>query len=59
ADSCLTGKSGIDHGDPYACRALALDADELARIKQEHPELIPPSVTQPFYCAKPVVPSAP
>jgi hypothetical protein len=59
ADSCLTGDSGIDHGDPYACRSLALDAEALVDIRERYPDLIPPGFTSPFYCAKPVVPSAP
>lgn len=54
-EGCLTGNAGIDNNDPFKCRSLALDPEELARIKQERPELIPPGVTSPFYCAKPLV----
>ena len=56
---CNTGNAGIDSGDPYACRSMALDAEALALIQQQHPELIPPGVDSPFFCAKPLVLSTP
>ena len=54
-EACLTHDPSIDNNDPFECRALALDPEELIRITQEHPELIPPGVTSPFYCAKPLI----
>jgi hypothetical protein len=59
ADACLTGDAARDNNDPYACRSLALDAEALAVLRQDHPELIPPGVTSPFYCANPLVPTPP
>lgn len=55
ASSCETGNSGIDQTSPFTCRGLVLDEAALVEIQNRYPDLIPPNVVSPFYCAKPMV----